>query len=655
MNVWLIAMLGCDGSEPGDSPRVLESPTESRTDSEPPDVRWTGTVTVDVVDPDGAPVPDAFVLLGGWDRERWVPTDSAGQATVEVDDDGVTDRVLVAGKEGWISGRTDLPESEPGTATIEMRPLPTEDNPDYAFQKGGEPHSPDTGECGHCHTGITEGWAGSAHSQAASSPQLWDLYTGRASVDAAECDALGGELADGQVAGEDGATAEACYLGEGVLPWLNDCTNCDHPDERAALTAFGSCGDCHSPATDAGVPGQIDVADAFGVAHEGVTCDFCHKVQSVTAGPEAGLDGGIQLLRPSEEPRIGGQEFDPIMFGPYPDVVVPVMNGSYNPVFREPEFCASCHEYAQPALHPDESVDAERFPDGLPVLETWSEFQAAGADEAGFSCQGCHMPTLEQESSTYDISDLGVPPSLVQGWLRTPGEVRHHHFPTAAELGDPHLELEGAASGATMSLTSRAAHRVPTGDPMRQLFVLMSAVDSAGEPVQLVGAPAIADVGGSLASGVMGEVTVEGDVLSLSASGAVSARFVRDEAFLAEVAVTAHPDGVQLASVPDLLAGDVVLLVGPDHHAGAPGWLFSKILVDSSGARGVAHYRAVDIASDNRLPAFSTVDSAMALPDGVATLTATLLRRSHAAPIADVYGWDYGDRVASSASMSVSE
>ena len=43
---------------------------------------------------------------------------------------------------------------------------------------------------------------------------------------------------------------------------------------------------------------------------------------------------------------------------------------------------------------------------------------------------------------------------------------------------------------------------------------------------------------------------------------------------------------------PDLEAGDRGFLVGPDDWAGAPGWLYAKVMEDSQGGRGVAHYRA---------------------------------------------------------------
>jgi hypothetical protein len=690
-------LLGCPQPGPGSVP---ESSSESAPESTPPDSEreaplWVGEVQARVVDADGLPIEGAWVTQGGWAPERWALSDVEGLALVTAEDDGVSaERFILAGKPGWFNAGTQLDDEGPaGTLEIVLLPLPTVDNPEYGFQKAGEGNSPDTSYCGHCHIQIADDWNTSAHSRAASSFRVWDLYTGRATQAAAEdCEALGGQLAEGQAPGEEGVTETACYLEQGVLPWLNDCeVGCDHPDQRAGLSAFGSCGDCHSPATDAGVPGQIDLAASFGVAHEGVTCDLCHKVRDVTAGGSPGLDGALHLLRPSEPGEIAGLEWSPIMFGPYPDVVNALMSASYNPLFREPEFCSACHEYSQPALHPDQRLDAERWPQGLPVMETWSEFVAAGADEAGFSCQGCHMPSLLEDSSTYDFGELGVSPSSVQGWLRAEGEVKHHDFPRAEVLGDPLMELSLATVGETLELTveltNTAAHAAPTGEPMRQILVLVTAEDEAGAPVAASGGQAIGDQGGFLASGRLGsEVELSGSTLTIEgAEGALVARFVRPtgdyqdypgpgtswfsgelspedkglalEEVLFEVPVASVGGGqVQLESAPaGLQAGDRVYLCADGHHAGAAGWLYAKTLVSAEGERGVAHYRAVDIASDNRIAPLSSVQSAHEFPATAVTLTATMIRRDQAAPVADTYGWDYGDRSAGSVSMSSSE
>jgi hypothetical protein len=660
---------------------------------------------VRVVDPQGAPVAAAWVMMGGQSRELWEQTDDDGRTTIMLVDDGWSDTWVLTGKEGWISAGAPVDVAAPPEATLEitMRPLPEADNPDYAFQPGGDGSSMDTSECGHCHWTIGDDWAGSAHRRAADNPLTWDLYTGSAAsaADQSACNALGGQQAQGQAPGAEGQTEERCYLPRGVLPWLNDgcgvagLEGCDHPDQRDDLQRFGACGDCHSPATTGATPGQIDLAASFGVAFEGVTCDFCHKISSVTPGPAAGLNGGITLHRPSEDTAIPGQLHDPINFGPYPDVVVPIMNGSYSPQHREAGWCASCHEHAQGALHPDESLtQPQRFPDGLPIQETYSEFQAwAGA--ASSTCQTCHMAPIDEESSTYNISDTGLNPSVHQGWLRELGQVRHHDVGLTG-LAAPGLDLQLAELNGQLAATvtvsnSAAGHAIPTGEPLRQLIVVVSATNGSGDPVSAIGGQVVPDIGGAILVGTIGtdaqvngsSVTFQGQ--SFSAASVTAVRFARPTGvwddyagpgtdpfsnagltaqqkglekldFVAELAVlSAAGDTLTLAAAPPTLQADdlAYVVAGPSHQAGSPGWTYAKVLVDSSARRGVAHYRAVDVASDNRLaPGASAASShAFPLPASGETLTVAvkLIRRRLAAPVADLYGWNVADaEVASS-------
>lgn len=679
----LLFLLACPPSPVDSDPTESESPhSESIEDTGSEHPPWTGDTLVRVKDPEGNPVPEAVVLMGGWSSERWVVTDAEGLATVPIEYVEGTERQVLAGKVGWLSAGTRVPDEEPtGGLDVVLRPLPDNDNPEYSFQPGGDSSSMSTEFCGHCHLSISDDWSGSVHAQAASDPELWDLYTGRASR-MSSCEQ--GEVAQGQVPGQ-AQVADYCYVTEGVLGWLNEgCggpgePRCDHPDQRADLQELGGCGDCHSPATDGGEPGHIDLAGAQGVAFEGVTCDFCHKVRSVTPGPLPGLQA-IQLERPSVETQ-GLFDYEPIMFGPYPDVTVPLMNGSYAPQFREPGWCSSCHEYGQPALHPDQELDEERWPEGLPVHETWSEFLASGAEEAGFSCQGCHMGTLYEDSAVYDTPD-GEMVSPVHGWVREEGEVHHHDWPDAQGLGDPYVELalaevEGALQ-ASVTLVNRAAHAVPTGEPMRQVILLVSAVDAQGEPVQPVSGQTVPDVGGYTLTGVLGsDASLQGSLLSLPGAGQLEGqwtlRIVRPtgswddyagpgtrtaeglspeqkgvalDDFVAEVQATASTEGLLLAELPDLQPGDRVYVVAEDQWAGAPGWLYAKVLVDAEGNRAVPHYRAIDVASDNRIPGFGSATSVHSFPTGELTVTATLLRRDHASSVSEPYGWPSADRLA---------
>ncbi len=657
--------------------------------------RWTGAAEVRVIDPDGAPVEGAFALVGGAPASAWAVTDADGRATVQVDDDGISNRWLTADKEGYTAGGIDLDDTHgpDGESEIVIFPLPdpSADNVDYHFQPGGWADSPDVTECGHCHRSIGDDWALSPHRNSARMRNLWDMYTGGSDRLVDTCEEAGGWIAEGQDPGEEGVAAERCYFGGGVLPFLHegcggpDEMACDHPDLAASLTAFGSCGDCHAPASDGIEPGSIDLARATGVAFDnGVTCDLCHKVREVLVNTSPGRDGALVLQRPSEPTNVLGQEFDPINFGPYPDVPLAVMNGAYSPGMREANWCSACHEYARGTLHADHPVDGDRWPNGLPIIETHSEYEAGPYAGTVDTCQLCHMETLDEESSTYNITEEGLIPSYDQGWLRASGEVRHHDFGGAEKMQAPDFELVLTAQGgeveAVATITNaHAGHGIPTGSPLRHLMVRFEATDGDGAPVPASGGQSIPDVGGWRHRGEVGvDLTVNGSELVFAAQaldGATVARFVRPTGAWDDydgpgtgsfAGLSAVEKGLPVHQVlgersiqslagdtaivveppPALEAGDIVYLAGHDDAAGAPGWLYAKVYVDSDGNRGVPHYRAVGMASDNRIAPEATGTSTVWFPapeSGDLTVVARLVYRRYAAAVAVVYGWDVKD------------
>jgi hypothetical protein len=91
--------------------------------------------------------------------------------------------------------------------------------------------------------------------------------------------------------------------------------------------------------------------------------------------------------------------------------------------------------------------------------------------------------------------------------------------------------------------------------------------------------------------------------------------------------------------------------------AGRAGYSFARTLVDPGGARGVPHYRAVDMLSDNRLSpgVIATTKHAFAIPPGCtsATLSAAVLYRPVPVALARERGWEAHDFVVATASTTV--
>jgi hypothetical protein len=115
-----------------------------------------------------------------------------------------------------------------------------------------------------------------------------------------------------------------------------------------------------------------------------------------------------------------------------------------------------------------------------------------------------------------------------------------------------------------------------------------------------------------------------------------------------------------LSAAPALQPGDVVFLGdalswpiadgSPSAAlAGRAGYSFARTLVDAAGTRGVPHYRAVDMESDNRIApgATATTMHAFAIPPGCPTaqVRASVIYRPVPVGLARPRGWDARDYV----------
>ena len=492
---------------------------------------------------------------------------------------------------------------------------------------------------------------------------------------------------------------------------------CDNPDIAAPEkpTAFGGCADCHALGMD-GPQGGRDLLEAQGVGFEnGNHCDACHHVRDVDLSLPPGAGGRLVMQRPREKlSKEIGAPLRQVMFGPYPDVPNQFMGGSYQPKFATAEFCAGCHDQKQAALLPATSLDSARWPDGLPTHSTYSEWLAGPFNTETTQCQFCHMPPVDGLVNALDVaseSDLGI----AFGFARQPEELRAHTFrgplykePAVPRLLDDALTLSIAATqvGAALDVDVTVAntgcgHAVPTGEPMRAIILLVL-VDGCGERFRATAGLTVSDIGNRTPPGAVGgDVTLLGTTISWPAADAAVGdvvRFVRPsgsywdydgvglfegpaltpfekgmpildpvgEATVVSVAAGSMVVDVAVGALPGDLVfiGDALpatLAVGDGDAAralsGAPGATFSRVMVDSLGGRNVPHYRAIDIASDNRIRPGESATTAhrFAIPPGCsqADVRATVLYRPLPLRLAAERAWDARDYVAREESEAV--
>lgn len=656
----------------GSAPPASEAPTMASVPV---------TVTLD-----GAPAADVRVSQGGL-PDRW-STDADGRVTVPVDLTLPAELWLLAAHPSARTGSTEVDEDVPDAPLlIELTSYAPLDNPDYTWRDPGEPDRRETtAQCAHCHLTLNEDWVDSAHREAARDPQVHDLYAGAAgALDAAGCDAAGGAWLDGPLPG--GGTGPRCYLGAGALPDLNDCVG---PCVEA--TEHGACADCHAPGMT-GTLGGRDLLEATGHAYEyGIHCDVCHRVESVDLDAPAGVGGALVMHRPSGPGAFGFPE-RPLVFGPYDDVGSVVMGAVARDHFEDARLCAGCHQLEQQVLVPGASLDTGRWPTGrLPIHTTYAEW-VAGPLSPGAPCQSCHMPPDPDAGNSADLARLDLDPGLVAGWERPPGAVRHHSFDGARDGAGELLALAAALDVETVSeegvlavtATVRnvgAGHALPTGEPLRSLLLVVEArCDDA--PLAATGGFALPDLGGALARKEAGEdwslwpgaevgqvvrvVELTGDWHDDDGFGPFGdGTFAPEDKGLpvavvvGERTITAVNGDTATFDAP-LPQGDVAWLgeaaeLAPgspvDALAGAPGHAFARVLVGPDGERNVPHFRAVDVASDNRLMPTrewaGTWTFATTCPQPVAT--ARLLYRPWPLELARERGWEPTDAVIQEAS-----
>jgi hypothetical protein len=685
----------------------------------------TDTFMVSGVVTDGtSPVEGALVMQGG--GEPAMTTGPDGKYTITLSQAIPGTPTVVAAKIGYRAAGVEFLFLPDGPVELALGYVTPPDEPGYPYADPGTgdvAHDNNTKYCGHCHTTFAKQFQGSEHAESARGPMVQDLYAGVSEAYSTQplCLAAGGRWLTGIVPGT-AATASKCYLGGGVLPDLNPgCGGpgqlaCDDPAVPSAQkpAAFGRCADCHAPGIN-GPAGGRNLHDAVGIAFEdGAHCDFCHHVSDVDLSKPPGAGGALVLQRPRDKVSDQlGALFVQATFGPLPDVPNGFVGGSYQPKFSASEYCGGCHEQRQEAMVPGTSLDASRWPAGLPTHSTYSEWADSSYNAPGTQCQSCHMPP--DDTGLTNSVDVTTPPlaGITFGFARKPEQIRQHTFRSALE-GKPRfidasltvsLGTAKTATDITASVqvtNAGAGHAVPSGEPMRALVLVVSA-EACGKAMTPSGGMTLNDVAGALAAGTVanGGISVAGSTMTWPAGAALAkpgsvVRVVRPTGtfddypgigFFANPALSPAQKGLEIRTpvgeatvistaggalaldasivvkngdlvyLGDALAGPIADGDGSRALAGRAGYTFARVLVDATGARSVPHYRGVDMASDNRIgpKASATTTHAFSIAAGCssAKVTATLVYRRTPVDLARQRGWESQDFVVGTATANV--
>jgi hypothetical protein len=289
----------------------------------------------------------------------------------------------------------------------------------------------------------------------------------------------------------------------------------EFPNLQAAIEQ--KCIMCHAPvlykqSVFDGRPYSIAGVENDRLARDGDTCTVCHQVLPDNFGTKDSFSGNFMIWRdpPAALRTIFGPYLDPFA-GPM------VNNVNYTPVGAYPgysytindaEHCATCHNLFTNYVLADGSLSTDKFPEQTPYYE-WQNSVYSSPPET--TCQGCHMP---QSAGAIRISTVAPGPTgprepfwyhyfvggnrfmpvLLQDNIDLLGltATAAHFDTTIANTADllqnrtidlvAGWSMADAALNVDVTLTNKAGHKLPTGIPLRRVWIHLTVSDSAGEP-----------------------------------------------------------------------------------------------------------------------------------------------------------------------------
>ncbi|MFQ5568741.1 MAG: carboxypeptidase regulatory-like domain-containing protein [Rhodothermales bacterium] len=318
--------------------------------------------------------------------------------------------------------------------------------------------------CRDCHgQTIYDQWAGSAHALGAKNIRFLTMYNGT--------DVAGNQSPSTRY-GRSRDYGSFPLRPAHNEPYYGPGYKLDFPNTA------GNCAACHVPTAATEKPYGVDPNQVMGVDAQGTHCDFCHKIAAVKLDPATGRPYentpgilSITLMRPRPERQL--------FFGPYDDV--DVGPDTYLPLMKQSEICAPCH-------------DASFW--GVPIYQSFAEWQASPYPAQGKTCQSCHMKP--------DGVTTNFAPGR-GGLERNPETIPSHHFPGASDttLLQNAVALEASAKRqgerviVTLTITNdQTGHHVPTDSPLRQMILLVQATDTQDRVLSLLDGSRVPEWGG---------------------------------------------------------------------------------------------------------------------------------------------------------------
>ena len=265
----------------------------------------------------------------------------------------------------------------------------------------------------------------------------------------------------------------------------------------------GKCTVCHAPMGN--YMAQFDGAPTYSIADllqdtfgiDGVSCGICHEISADNIGNQ----------------NSGKINFDTsrVIYGPHLfPFEQPMLNFvGYQPVYGihtlDAGLCASCHTLVT------ETVDLNGDPTGGTFVEqaTYHEWLNSRYDTEDITCQGCHMPVLDESviiagnapnlvpRSPYGLHELAGANTFMLELMKTYRDTLDIPA-TEAEFDSTiastfkmlqekslntsliFLATEGDTASFKMRLENMAGHKFPSGYPSRRAYIEFKVTDEYG-------------------------------------------------------------------------------------------------------------------------------------------------------------------------------
>jgi hypothetical protein len=467
----------------------------------------TASVSGTVTDTDG-PVAGALVRVQTTANHTYTADDGGFTIDGLPTEESVT---LVAWAEGYIFGWTEAHGGD-DDVSIALHPHNRVDNSVYDWEPSAN--------CGECHPSFAE-WERDAHSQSAVNTRFLTMYNG---TDVEGNRSRNSNYYTGLPRTRD---PDDPYYGPGFkldFPKRDgNCAAC-HTPMASKLDADNSCGwnGCHmqetSDASDE-LPAGVSPNEAVGVAAEGISCDFCHKIGAVnfytdTVLPDPAMPGILSLTL--YRPKTG----EDLLMGTVDDVARP--KDSFNQLHGESAFCSACHYGVN---------------DTTEIYNSYGEWLDSpySSPDSGQTCQDCHMPVAPRLTSSMETvvqtaawlenasgralpAGLGKLASRAQrsyfvfpekgGLFRELEQIHLHQMPGSTDEQflksaialEVRAEIEGAELVVNTQVSNTGAgHHYPTGSPLRQVLLVVRATDGSGNELLLTEGGKLPDWAGDVA------------------------------------------------------------------------------------------------------------------------------------------------------------